>query len=223
MFSNKRWWFDKVLAEERGLLVECVDLDTVMRSWLARIPLHEAATPVSLRVYEEFCQSSESLLTLSRDFPRALLQRFIDVCWSVQKQPCHELYSRNDDMWNALGGPMFRCDMLVDTTCDEQCDWQRLVEEPYNFDAKQAMTYDELFVRDVAENSPEDAVVVAKLLYGLDTMRLLDSHLQRLQTFQLKGLRQNLKLDTNLTAISPRMLPPAVPRHPLTESRHKLD
>ena len=38
VFSNKRWWFDKVLAEERDLLVECVNLDSVIRAWLDALP-----------------------------------------------------------------------------------------------------------------------------------------------------------------------------------------
>ena len=59
---------------------------------------------------------------------------------------------------------MLKCDMLVDTTCDEQCDWQRLASEPYDFGALEPMAYDELFVPDVAVESPGDAVVVAKFV-----------------------------------------------------------
>ena len=41
-----------------------------------------------------------------------------------------------------------------------------------------------------------DMIVRAKLCYSLDCLVLLDSHLFLLQAFQLKGLRQILKLST---------------------------
>ena len=40
------------------------------------------------------------------------------------------------------------------------------------------------------------ACVVSKLLYGLDTANLTNSHLKRLDAFQLKGLRQIMKIET---------------------------
>ena len=154
-----------MLEEERALMVECSNLDNAIRAWLAAMPAREAVLPVPLTVYEDFCASSENFAGFARTFPRALLQRFMDVCWSAQKQPGHELYSRCDELWNELGGPMFKCDMLVDTTCSEQCDWQRLASEPYDFGALESMAYDELFVRDVAVESPGDAVMVAKFIH----------------------------------------------------------
>ena len=36
VFGNKRWWFDKMLEEERALIAECSDLDIAMRSWFRR-------------------------------------------------------------------------------------------------------------------------------------------------------------------------------------------
>ena len=116
-----------MLEAERALIAECSDLDTAIRSWLAARPARESVAPVPLTAYDEFRASSENFADIARRFPRTLLQRFIDVCWSTQKQPGHELYSRSDELWNELGGPKFKCDMLVDTTCNDQCDWQRLV------------------------------------------------------------------------------------------------
>ena len=100
--------------------------------------------------------------TLLVECPRALLQRFIDVCWSLNYQPELELYTRSDEQWNALPGPVFRCDMLVDTSCDEQCDWDRLVSKPYDFNAKEKFSYDDLFLRDVGESSTGNAITVVK-------------------------------------------------------------
>ena len=41
-----------------------------------------------------------------------------------------------------------------------------------------------------------DAVIRAKILYGLDIASLTNKLLKKLDTFQLKGLRQILKIDT---------------------------
>mgnify|MGYP005677596791 CR=1 FL=1 len=54
--------------------------------------------------------------------------------------------------------------MLVDTSCEDQCDWQRLTEEPYVFSSEQEFPYDEMFVRDVALDSPGDAVTLAQFM-----------------------------------------------------------
>ena len=54
--------------------------------------------------------------------------------------------------------------MLVDTSCEDQCDWQRLTEEPYVFSSEQEFSYDEMFVRDVALDSPGDTVTLAQFM-----------------------------------------------------------
>ena len=53
-----------------------------------------------------------------------------------------------------------------------------------------------------SENAPKfklrvyNAVIRAKLMYGLETAQLNDSHLKRLNTSQLKGSRKIAKMDT---------------------------
>ena len=41
-----------------------------------------------------------------------------------------------------------------------------------------------------------DAVIRSKLVYGLETAQLNDSHLSKLDVFQLKGLRKILRMQT---------------------------
>ena len=54
--------------------------------------------------------------------------------------------------------------MLVDTVCDDQCDWERLTQVPYAFTSEQDFSYNEMFVRDVAFDSPGDAVTLAQFM-----------------------------------------------------------
>ena len=112
-------------------------------------------------MFDDFCTSSQEFATLASECPRALLQRFIDVCWSLGYQPELELYTRNEEHWNALPGPVFRCDMLVDTTCEEQCDWERLVNEPYDFRSTEKYT-SEAFLRNVSASATGNNVTLVK-------------------------------------------------------------
>ena len=54
--------------------------------------------------------------------------------------------------------------MLVDTTCEDQCGWERLTQVPYAFSSEQDFSYNEMFVRDVAFDSPGDAVTLAEFM-----------------------------------------------------------
>ena len=164
VFSNRRWLYDKEREEERALNSECGNLNELITAWLDKLHGSAAAQPVGLAVYHAFCNSSEFLTGLASTYSRVFLQRFIDVCCSTEKQPADELFSYRNELWNAFEGPTFRCDMLVDTTCENECDWQRLTQVPYIFSSSQSLPYDELFVCDVDLDSPGDAVTLGKLM-----------------------------------------------------------
>ena len=92
--------------------------------------------------------------------------------------------------------------MLVDTTCDDQCDWQRLTQVPYVFKSGQEIPYDEMFVRDVAFDSPGDAVTLAKYM-----------KYSRQATGQIEELEQ-----TNSCSVPGCCLP--FPPHPSSNAKH---
>ena len=52
------------------------------------------------------------------------------------------------------------------------------------------------------ETSAIHAVIVSQLIFGLNTIHLTDSCLQSIDTFQLRGLRQMLKIDAAYSGIS---------------------
>ena len=140
VFSNKRWLYDKEKEEVRVLNMYCSNFDALISAWLANLPAAEVTAPIGLSLYEAFCESSPELEELAAQYPRACLQGFIDACFTSSKQPGDELFAYKSDLWNAFSGPVFRCDMLVDTTCDDQCDWERLKKVPYVFSSEKDLS-----------------------------------------------------------------------------------
>ena len=152
------------MDEERALHSNCPNIDTLLRGWIKTRAAERKHEPFDCGDYEAFCDSTEELTSLAADNPRALVQRFIDISLCEHFQVQLELYRRQEDMRNQLGGPCFRCDMLVDTTCEEQCDWGKIFSDPYEFNALADMAYGEVFVCDVNIESTRDAIRVAKFM-----------------------------------------------------------
>ena len=47
-----------------------------------------------------------------------------------EKKEVHgEIYDAEAELWNSLDGPVFHCSMLVGTTCEDTCDWQKMAED----------------------------------------------------------------------------------------------
>ena len=93
--------------------------------------------------YEEFRASLPSGLgaSLVESVPRALLFCFTRGCRECKKDVDAAVYEEEGELWNKLDGPVFHCSMLVDTSCNEPCDWHRIAEEPYDLQRLHKLGY----------------------------------------------------------------------------------
>ena len=83
------------------------------------------------------------------DHRRALLLEFVRACGAQGVAVGTELQTLVDDNWEALGGPQFRCSMLVDTTCADPCDWALVECSSPSFGEVVPKSYENVFVHDV--------------------------------------------------------------------------
>ena len=72
------------------------------------------------------------------------------------------MYEAEADLWNQLDGPVFHCNMLASTSCEDPCDWHQITEVPYDLGKLERLAYGEVFVRDVSFGSTGEEVIVAK-------------------------------------------------------------
>ena len=87
-----------------------------------------------MKEYEHFCTFLPSGLgaTLLECVPRGLIHCFMRGCCEKSKTVHAEVYETEGELWNSLSGPVFHCNMLANTTCDDPCDWTQIAEEPYD-------------------------------------------------------------------------------------------
>lgn len=101
-----------------------------MVNWL-RLP--ERLEVATLDEYSAFCESLLDLgASLQEIVPRALMHAFTRGCGELQREVDAEVYQADDELWNALDGPVFHCSMLAEVCCADMCDWRRIADEPYD-------------------------------------------------------------------------------------------
>ena len=125
------WWTDRLRDEEDQLYGLCTEFDTHLFRWLQR---SDCADMITLRDYEEFRKDlpANAGAILHDSVSRALVYCFKRGCQESSKAVHAEICDEESELWNRLDGPVFRCNMLVNTTCEDTCDWHMIAEIPYD-------------------------------------------------------------------------------------------
>ena len=161
LFSNMSWWRDKLTDEEKQLYESCRDFDTQLGRWLR---LSERSDVITMEDYKDFCKTLLSPLgcPLVESVPRALVHCFARACVEHKKQVDAEVYEAEAELWNELEGPVFHCNMLAGTSCEDPCDWHQIAEEPYDLAKLERLALGEIFVRDVSFGASGNGITVAQ-------------------------------------------------------------
>ena len=149
-----------MVQEKKALHTACPDFKFFCERWLLRdrqragelLPVTRA---VDVQDFECFVDSLEERFgSLRETCSLALLERFLTLAATGEEPLSTELCDREDDAWNALTGPRFRCTMLAETTCADRCDWDRLVNDTCAFSSSHWDSKQDIFLCDLAPEAP---------------------------------------------------------------------
>ena len=144
VYSNETYFDGHMVVLEQDF----VAVDSGVVSDLLRY-LRQLSGPVTAEMLQEFWSASNLRLRLWH-------ARSADcVALSVHKSIVHECGSLSPALlsvyhryWSALPGPKFCCSMLVNGSCDEQCDWKRAVECVHDFTGLRKLSHDPVLLLD---------------------------------------------------------------------------
>ena len=134
IFSNQVWWSDRRLDDRRALLLEKPDLVASHARWLDNKADLLRSHVLNQAMFADFCDADAGLRALKETHETALLLFFVEESRGHGFEVDEDLHARVQTYWNDLGGTKFRCPMLVDTMCDNGCDWARLTSVPDTFE-----------------------------------------------------------------------------------------
>jgi hypothetical protein len=86
-----------------------------------------SAPAADMPAYEAFLRAVAGAARAAAVSPAPVLQLFVDTCAGLGVARAGDLDDERRSVWAALPSPRFRCVMLVDTSCEDPCDWATIV------------------------------------------------------------------------------------------------
>ena len=149
VYCNKEWWKDRLREEEATMLKANPAVAQATAEWLQAWD----GSPVGTNGFEAFCASAAFLRAVHDSHGQALLMYFVRFCENNAVVVEDDLENRLSESWAALGGPRFRCSMLVDTSCAEPCDWRQMVDVAHSVADITPMSYESILIHDAGSES----------------------------------------------------------------------
>ena len=110
---------------------------------------------MALRDFEDFCGSQPELAALlARRRAEGALLVFERCCLRRGLALAEDLEAELHALRERLRGIRCLCCMLVDTRCEEPCDWWRVRREAHDFRGYEALSYDPVFLVDAEPANP---------------------------------------------------------------------
>lgn len=176
-FENRGFLYDEVREQILHMVHE---YPSMLHDLQSRIS--ETSPPISLDVYNALFKctdtdaSSPSSYVLPYDHTLRCMMLFEETSTYMGIELDHAFLNAYTEAWNQQQGPAFKCDMLINCSCVQTCDWKLAFETPHEFSDLVPKSNEELLLQSHDQESQSlhtagffDFIVSDTYCYGSHT------------------------------------------------------